>query len=130
MPAPYPKELRQRVIDAYQQGNATQEDVAKRFCVGLPTVVRWVGRFRATNSLDPLPMGGSRHPFIVDEPGLAMLVDVIECVPDITLPELCAIYEEERGVVVSPQTMSDTVRRAGLTKKKRSSVGRRRPARR
>ena len=53
MPAPYPKELRQRVVDAYQQGNATQEEVAKRFCVGLPTVVRWVGRFRATNSLDP-----------------------------------------------------------------------------
>ena len=41
MPATYPKELRQRVVNAYLEG--------------------------------PMPMGGSRHPFIVDKAGLALV---------------------------------------------------------
>ena len=129
MPQPYPKELRERVVNTWLEGTATQEEVAERFCVGLQTVVRWVGRLRTTGSLDPSPMGGARRPYVVDEAGLAMVREIIECVPEITLPELCTAYQEERGVRVSPQTMSDTVRRTGLTKKKRSSAGRPRAAR-
>ena len=129
MPRPYPREARQRVVSAWLEGSTSQKEVAERFCVGLQTVVRWVGIQRATGSIEPLPMGGSRHPFIVDEDGLALIRGLIECVPDITLPELCSKYQEERGVAVAPQTMSDTVRRTGLTKKKRSSAGRSRAVR-
>ena len=53
MPAPYPRELRERVVKARQEGNATLEEIARRFDVGSQTVVRWVGRFRRTASVAP-----------------------------------------------------------------------------
>lgn len=126
MPRPYPKELRERVVNAWLEGALSQREVAERFSVGQQTVVRWVGRRRATGSVEPAPMGGARRPYAVDEDGAVLIRDIIDCVLDITLPELCAAYEEARGVTISPQTMSDTVRRLGYTKKKPSSGGARR----
>ena len=125
MAQPYPQALRERVVHAWLLGGVTQKQVAERFEVDLQTVVRWVRLLRQTGSLEPGRSGGARRPYVVDEPGLALLRDVIECVPDITLPELCALYETERCVTVSPQTMSDTVRRMGLTKKRQYSAVRR-----
>jgi len=122
MPAPYPKELRERVVNAWKQGGATQLEIAKRFDVGSQTVVRWLARFRHTGSVAPAPMGGARRPFIVDEEGADLVREILDCNLDSTLPEVCALYEELRGVRVSPQTMSDTVRRLGYTRKRGSSV--------
>jgi transposase len=130
MPHPYPKELRERVVNTFLAGGVTQKEVAERFCVGLQTVVRWVGRLRRTGSVDPLPSGGARRPYVVDEEGAVVIRGFLDCTLDMTLPELCVAYEEARGVTVSPQTMSDTVRRLGYTKKRGSSVDRRRVARR
>ena len=123
MPGPYPKELRERVIEAWLAGGSTQAEIAKRFMVGQQTVVRWVGRHRATGSVAPEPMGGAHRPYVVDEAGAAIIRDVLDCVPDTTLSELCELYEESRGIRVSSQTMSDTVRRLGYTQKKGSSGG-------
>jgi transposase len=111
-------ELRERVVNAWLADDLTQEEVAERFSVGLQTVVRWVGRLRRTGSLAPGQMGGARRPYAVDEAGAVLVRDLIDCMLDITLPELCAAYEESRGVKISAQTMSDTVRRLGYTKKK------------
>jgi len=130
MPAPYPKELRDRVIDAWKAGGATQVEIAERFDVGTQTVVRWIGRYRRTGSSAPLAMGGARRPYAVDEEGAELVREILDCNPDSTLPEVCALYEEVRGIRISPQTMSDTVRRLGYTRKKGSSAGGRVRARR
>lgn len=126
MPAPYPKELRERVVNAWLTGGNTQKEIADRFSVGQQTVVRWVGRLRRTGSVDPFPSGGARRPYVVDEEGAVMVRGFLDCLLDTTLPELCAAYEESQGVIVSPQTMSDTVRRLGYTRKRGFSVARRR----
>ena len=123
MPAPYPPELRERVINAWKQGDATQLEIANRFDVASQTVVRWVGRFRRTGSEAPAPMGGAHRAFVVDGEGVKLVRELLDCNLDTTLPELSAAYEEARGVRVSPQTMSDTVRRLGYTRKRGSSAG-------
>ena len=123
MPGPYPKQLRERVIEAWLVGDSTQAEIAKRFMVGQQTVVRWVGRHRATGSVAPDAMGGARRPYVVDDAGAAIIRDILNCVPDTTLVELCELYEESKGLKVSSQTMSDTVRRLGYTQKKGSSGG-------
>ena len=130
MPHPYAQELRERVVKAWQEGELTQKEVAERFSVGQQTVVRWVARLRRTGSLDPGQMGGARRPYVVDEDGAVVIRSLLDCVPDMTLPEVCSAYEEARGVRVSPQTMSDTVRRLGYTRKRGPSAGRRRVGRR
>ena len=123
MPAPYPPELRHRVIKAWRKGDATQLEIAKRFDIGNQTVVRWVGRYRRTGSVAPSAMGGANRPFAVDDEGAALVREILDCNLDSTLPEVCAVYEEARGVCISPQTMSDTVRRLGYTRKRGSSAG-------
>jgi len=59
-PKAYPKELRERVIRAWQRKNATWEELAELFDVGLATVNRWIGRFRRTGSAEALPHGGGQ----------------------------------------------------------------------
>lgn len=118
MPKPYPMELRERVVTAWMEGGSTQREVADRFVVGLPTVGRWVARQRETGSVKPSAMGGAHRPYVVDEAGGALILEMLECVPDRTLPEICEAYAGATGVKVSPQTMSDTVRRIGLTRKR------------
>lgn len=127
MPAPYPKELRTRVLKAWLNGEGSNKELAVRFMIGKATVDRWISRYRRTGSVEPDPMGGARRPYVVDEQGGQVILDVLDSVPDCTLAELCEMYFESRGVRVSPQTMSDTVRRLGYTRKRGSSVGETRP---
>lgn len=127
MPGPLPVELRLRVVNAWLNNEGSYAVLAQRFGVGEASVDRWVARMRRTGDVLPEPMGGARRATVVDEAGEQIIRDFLNSVPDSTLPELCAHYEECTGVVVSPQTMSDTVRRLGFSKKKRSS-DRRRPS--
>jgi transposase len=125
MAAPYPKELRERVINAWKKGDSSQIEIAKRFELSSQTVVRWLGRFRRTGSVEPSAMGGAHRAFVVDEEGARIVREILDCNLDSTLPEVCALYKEIRGVHVSPQTMSDTVRRLGYTRKRGSTADKR-----
>lgn len=118
MPGPYPRELRERVLQVLVSEAVTQEEVAERFLVALRTVGRWVKAQATTGSVEPAPMGGARRPYTVDDEGAKFIHEALDCNPDLTLPELCALYDEVRSVRVSTQTMSDTVRRLGYTRKK------------
>jgi len=91
-----------------------------RFKVGEATVNRWVARKRQTGDVAPKPMGGSRG-CLVDAEGEELIRSMFEVMPDLTLIEVCEGYSEERGLDISPQTMSSTVRRMGLRRKRGSS---------
>ena len=125
MPKPHPKELRERVVAAYKAGEGTFKSLAERFMVGEASVNRWVSLERRTGSVAATPTGGWHGPRRVDEAGEALLRDLIDNNPDCTLRELCVEYKEARGVDVSTQTMSDTLRRLGYIRKRGSSAGRR-----
>jgi putative transposase len=122
MPAPYPVELRDRVVKAWKAGEGSFKEIGARFMVGEASVNRWVSRERRTGSVAPSPMGGARHDYLVDGPGEELLKDLLVEYPDSTLRELCLAYEADRGVAVSPQAMSETLRRLGYTQKKGSFV--------
>ncbi len=121
MAAPHPPALRQRVVAAYTRGEGSYAEIGGRFNVGEATVFRWVDRSRKTGSLAPRPMGGARHAYKVDAAGEQFIRETFEALPDTTLPELSEAYEEVFDIYVSPQTLSDTVRRMGYTKKRGSS---------
>jgi transposase len=127
MGRPYHKELRERAVDAYEDGEGTYQEIAERFAVGSASVIRWVARARYTGSVDPNPMGGARHPYKIGENGLLFVKAVVTDVPDSTLPELVAAYEEEFGVRVGAETMRQALIRLGYSKKKPSGE-RRRPS--
>ena len=122
MAGPLPVSLRQRVVEAWENGEGSFETLGKRFKVGEASVNRWVALKRKTGSVAPKPMGGARRSPVVDDAGMQFLKETLEAVPDSTLVELCASYLKEYDVKFSPQTMSATVPRLGFTRKRGSSA--------
>ena len=60
MPSPYSKDLRERVVAAYESGAGDQVEVAHRFSVGEATVRRWWALKRKSGSVAPKTPAASR----------------------------------------------------------------------
>lgn len=116
MPAPYPIELRKRVVTAHHDGEGTFAELAERFCVGEASVNRWVALERRTGALDAQKPGSAKP--LVDATGRAFLEQVLKDVPDSTGPELVEAYEENFGVSMSISTMYRTLGQMGFTRKR------------
>lgn len=118
MAKPYPIELRERVIAAYENGEGSFRELGERFLVGEATVNRWVSRKRRTGTVAASAMGGRRRAFAVDAKGEAFIEWVLAEVPDSSAVELVAAYQEEFGVSVSQSSMKRTLHRLGYTRKR------------
>lgn len=120
MPAPHPIELRQRVVDAYDNGEGTYSDMAERFLVGIASVSRWLSLTRNTGSAAAKPTGGNRRadlPANVQETIKALVRDE----PNWTTEELAAQVQEEFGLKVDRQRIGRFLRRSGFSFKRGSS---------
>jgi transposase len=96
MSAPCSLELRQRIVDAYENGEGTYEDIARRFKVGVASVSRYLRLHRYGGDLSASPMGGKRR----------------------------GITEEHEafGCTASRHTMGKALRRLGFSFKRGSSA--------
>lgn len=84
-------ELRERVVRAYETGDAGYTAVAHRFGVHRATVIRWVQRARTTGSVAAhRKRGGWTSPVDVD-----LLERLIRERPDMTTNELTRAYNRE-----------------------------------
>ena len=68
---PYSNDLRERIIQAYRNGEGSLRVLAKRFSVSLNCVWLLLQRFRDTGSVDPKPHGGG-PPVLMTEDRLAV----------------------------------------------------------
>ena len=119
MPAPYPMELRERVVAAYNNKEGGYAELAARFSVGEATVNRWVNRARREGGVAvPRPMGGARNQRVLPEHH-AFLLETLKTVPDSTLKELQQGLRETFGLKVSIRTVHYTLRKKlGMTRKR------------
>lgn len=115
----YPTELRSRVLEAYQRGEGSMRQLAKRFKVSFQFVFQLLKRVRQTGRIDPQPAGGGNRS-VIDQAGEKMLRQWLGEHSDLTLWQLCARYEEHRGVTVSISAMSHALRRMGISRKKKT----------
>ena len=120
MPAPLDPDLRHRVVQTYENGDATVEDVASRFCVGPATLKRWVWRWRATGSVEPRPPHRGRPPKVTAECD-AVLLELVAAQPDAYCWELAERLEARTSVRVDEDTIGRALTRLGITRKKRRS---------
>jgi len=115
----YSVDLRERVIAALQRGGMTDEQAAKLFQIGEATVHRWKRLKRETGALEPRPRGGGYPPRIA--PGKEQLVrEIVADQPDLTIQEAAWEFHRRTGTSVSRATMGRTLRKLGLTRKKKS----------
>lgn len=130
MPAALSLDLRTRIIKAWQNEEGTWPELAERFGVGVATIDRLVARFRRTGSVEPTRQKYGSDP-ILGPVHFAMLREILDAQPDLTLPELVTELAARCGVTVSVSTMGRVVREElRYTRKKRLSSRRSATARR
>ena len=88
MPNPYPTELRERAVRAYEGSAETYAEVAVRFAVHINTLVRWVQGARDRGTVLPAPRGGGWYSPV----DISLLHELITERPDRTTEELTRAY--------------------------------------
>jgi transposase len=109
-------DIRERAVAAVEAGQSVVDVAA--FCQNDPsTVRRWVRRARQTGSVKTLPRSG--RPPVITPAQEEHLRSQVAAHPDATLTMHCAQWERDHGVRPSLTTMSRTLRKLGLSLKKR-----------
>ena len=115
----YSLDLRQRVVNAYEQGQGSIAEIAAIFNVGQSFVKKMIRQWRATGDLSPMPHGGGRAPSLENKQ-LRLLQSKVRQQPDVSLAELQAHVQAEAHLLVSHATISRALCRLDLPRKKRA----------
>ena len=116
MVRPYSEDLRSRAVAAVDSG-LSRHQAAKRFSIGVSSVIRWVQAHRRTGSVSPKPIGGSRG-FRIEGTDRDWLLARIAAQPDLTLEEMRRELLAERGLAASYGAVWQFCERERLTFKK------------
>ena len=109
-------DLRQRVVDAINQG-LSRRQAAARFGVSPSSAIRWAALSRTTGDVAPKKQGGDRRSGRIEAQASFLLEEVAKA-PDMTLAELQAKLDL-RGVRVGTTSLWRFFQRRRITLKKR-----------
>jgi len=115
MARPYSSDLRERVVEAVNDG-ATRSEAAEHFGVGVSSAVRWHQAWRETGTFEAKRCGGSRSPL---EDYAEEIIALVEEQRDRTLDEIVAAMHERR-IPGSRTALFRFLERHGITFKKKS----------
>ena len=119
MPKACSVDLRERVIDAVEEG-ASRHEAADRFEVSVSSAIKWLRGWQREGRRGPKPRGGSRSP--LEDHAVALLALVAEH-PDWTLAEFLAAMRKRR-IPGSRSGLWRFLERHGISRKKKSARGR------
>lgn len=108
-------DLRERVAAAIDRKEGSQREIARRFAVNLSFVERLLKHRRETGSLEPTKHHAHR-PYALDAADRVRLRELVEEHPDATLQEYVAMGRFH----CNPATLWRTLRRMGLTRKRKT----------
>ena len=114
---PYSKDLRTRIIEAYENQEGSIRQLAQRFAISFSTVWLLLVHYRNTGNVDPKPHGGGQPPKI-DEAGLEQLRRLVTETSDATVVELQQQFEQTVHITVSRATVGRALLNIKLTRKK------------
>jgi transposase len=119
-------DLRRRACDSVFVEGLSCRETARRFKVGVSSVIRWCAQLRRTGDVTPQKQGGDRLSGRI-EAEAAFILDRMAAKRDVTLSELQSELAE-RGVRVSIGALWRFFDRRQITLKKRRSMRRSRAA--
>jgi transposase len=114
----YSIDLRQRIVNAYEQGQGSIAKIAWRFGVSVAFVKKMIRQWRLTGDLTPLAHGGGKPASLTARQRQLLKHKVLEQ-GDISLAELQEFLDEREGVKVHISTISRTLSEVGLSPRKR-----------
>jgi transposase len=113
MTKPYSSDLRERVVEAIDEG-ATRHEAAERFGVSVSSAVRWHQSWRNEGTFEARPYGGSRSPL---EDYAEEILGLVAEQRDRTLDEIVAAMHKRR-IPGSRTALFRFLERHGITLKK------------
>ena len=118
---PFSEDLRQRIVQVYEENTWSYEEVAARFHVSVGSVRRYVRQWREEGHLSPRGPGPGHAPKLGTE-AHQWLVEVAENQVDASQDELRHEVKAYTGIDVSQPTICRLLQRAGITRKKRRNA--------
>jgi transposase len=115
---PYSLDLRQKIVEAYDNREGSQRQLAKRFNVSLAFVQKLLSRYYKEGTIEPLARVNGFPPKLA-----AYESEVREIVAengDDTLAELTQKLKQRLGIQFSPSTLHYYLVRLKLTRKKKT----------
>jgi transposase len=116
--APYPTELRVRVVAAVEEGGLSIPEAARIFQVGLTFIKKMLKLHRAGESLEPRHGGGPVP--LLQAPETTVLRQELTARPDATLEERQAVLTAHCDTTASVSTISRGLQALQLPRKKKS----------
>lgn len=121
----YSLDLRQKIVDAYAEGNRSQRQLAKQFRVALSFIEKLLKQHRETGNIAPKKRLNQTPTKLSDEQ-LKVLEQLVEEHNDATLEELRALLEQKTGVRIGRSTVDRMLSKLNLTVKKNTASKRKR----
>lgn len=113
----YSLDLRQRIVDAVDNGTDTYVEIAELFGVHESFIYKLLRQRQELGHLAPLPHGGGAHQKLNDKT-LDLLTDLVKQTPDMTLNELQQQCRKRAKIKVSISTIWYGLEKRGITFKK------------
>jgi transposase len=123
----YSIDFREKVILIYEKKRSLRK-TAELLEVSYNFVKDIVKRWKTEGTLEPRPHGGGNPPKIKDI-HVPFLKEMIENQNDLTIEEMCLLFQQKFNIKVSTSTMCDSLKRLDLTRKKNFSRSKNRRAR-
>lgn len=114
----YSLALRQKLVNAVDDGIDTYREIAEQFGVDEPYIYKLLRQRRTLGHIAPLPHGGGT-PLKLHEKALNTLTELVEQEPDLTLDELRLQLRTKTKIEVSVSTIWYGLEKRGLSVKKR-----------
>ena len=121
----YSLDLRQKIVDAYAEGNISQRQLAKQFRVALSFIEKLLKQHRETGNIAP-KVRTEQTPTKLNEKQLTILEQIVKANNDATLDELRYQLEQKTGVLIGRSTVDRMLTKLNLTVKKKHSTPRKR----
>src|SRR5208337_3022827 len=113
----YSDDLRRRFLSAYEGGEGTLEELAKRFMVSLPYGKKLRCQFQRNGQMERVEQQRGTPRKLLEEPR-EQLRRWLLAVPDLTLEQLREKLDQERGLTISRAQIARALKRMGLIRKK------------
>jgi transposase len=117
----YSDDLRQRFLSAYQQGEGTLKELAKRFMVSVPYGKKLRGQFLRSGQMERIEQRRGTPRKLLDGPR-GHLRGWVTAAPDLTLDQLQEKLRQECGLGISRAQLARVLKRIGLRLKKSHSM--------
>ena len=114
-------DLRERAVQAYEDGDGTKEEIAAMFRIGTATLTRWTRRWRERGDYGNDNHLTGRTATLGTPENVAKLKEILDTMSDLTYAELAEAWSSCIGAKVSRSLTVKWVIKLGYTLKKKPS---------